>query len=99
MSPARRSLAAAAAGVVLTFGLAGCSKEVDNGQVEKQLKSVLQQRAPNAKFGKVECHDDLKAEKGAKADCDIEVNGTKQKFDAVVTGVDGDKVKYNFEPG
>ena len=99
MSTARRSLAAVAAGSVLVFGLAGCSKEVDNGQVEKQLKSVLQQKAPDHKYGKVECHDDLKAEVGAKADCDIEVDGTKQKFDAKVTKVDGDKVSYDFVKG
>jgi len=99
MSTARRSLAAVAAGTVLVFGLAGCSKEVDNGDVEKQLKAQLEKRAPDRKYGKVECHDDLKAKVGAKADCDIEVDGAKIKFNAVVTSVEGDTVKYDFKEG
>ncbi|AKU15357.1 DUF4333 domain-containing protein [Luteipulveratus mongoliensis] len=98
MSTARRSIAAAAAGTVLIFGLAGCSKEVDNGKVEKELKRVLQERAPDHKYGKVECHDDLKAEVGAKSDCDIQVDGAKIKYDAKVTKVDGDNVSYSFLP-
>lgn len=100
MSTTRRSLAAAAAGLVLVAGLAGCgAKEIDNGKVEKELKSKLQERAPDHKYGKVECHDDLKAEVGKKSDCDIEVDGVKIKYDAKVVKVDGDTVNYEFTPG
>lgn len=99
MFTARRSLTAVVAGLVLTMGLTGCSKEVNNGTIAKTLKSKLQEAAPDHKYGKVECHDNLNAKVGAKTDCDIVVDGTTQKFDAKVTRVEGKKVYYDFVKG
>ncbi|CAG7574547.1 uncharacterized protein DUF4333 [Barrientosiimonas humi] len=99
MTTKRRTFAAAAAALALTAGLTGCSKEVDNGKVEEQLTAALKRSAPDRDYGKADCNDDLKAEVGETADCEIEVDGANIKYKATVKSVEGDTVNFEFTPG
>lgn len=99
MATKRRSTAVAAAALVLTAGLTGCGKSVDSGDVEKELTSALEKQVQGKKFGDPSCKDDLKAEVGATTDCEIDVDGKKQKFKAEVTSVKDDKVRFSFKQG
>jgi Domain of unknown function (DUF4333) len=98
MATKRRSIAVAAAALVLTAGVTGCGKSVDSGDVEKELSDALKKTSTSAKVGEPSCQDDLEAEVGKTTDCEVEFNGKKQKFKAKVTAVDGDKVKFTFQP-
>lgn len=98
MHATRRTAAAAIAGVMLTAGLAGCSKSVEKTDVEQELQKLLKAQAPDREFTKSECEDDLPAEKDKTVDCAITIDGKPSKFTAKVTEVDGENVKFSFEP-
>lgn len=96
MPTMRRGIAAAAAALVLTAGVTGCSKSVDGGDVESELTKALE-KANAGKVSDPSCGE-LDAEVGATSSCEVELNGKKQKFTAEVTSVDDNKVRFNFKP-
>lgn len=99
MASTRRRIGTVAAAALLTVGMTGCGKAVDSGDVEKELSGALEKQSQGAKVGEASCKDDLKAEVGETTDCDVDIDGKKQKFKAKVTSVNDDKVRFNFTRG
>lgn len=100
-SRARRGAAAALTSALLIGGVTACSSEsaVKKSDVEKQIESRLKTTNPDKKVEDVSCEDNLKAKKDATTKCEAKVDGTKQKFVATVTSVEGKTVRYSISKG
>lgn len=98
-SRVRRSAAAALTSALLIGGVTACSSEsaVKKADVEKQIEAKIKSTNPSMKVEDVKCEDNLKAKKDAETKCEAKVNGTTQKFKAVVTSVEGKTVRYTVK--
>ena len=93
-----RAAAASLTSVLLLGGLTACSSDpaVKKSEIEKQLEQRIQSTNPGKKVKDPDCEDDLKAKVGEEIKCELEVGGTKQKFNVKVASVEGKNVRYTF---
>ncbi|GAA1240572.1 DUF4333 domain-containing protein [Prauserella halophila] len=79
------------------FGLTGCSAQVESDELEKQVKSSLEESTGNEAKG-VECPDDLEAETGATTRCTLTaMDGTRLGVSVEVTSVEDSQAKFEIE--
>ena len=78
---------AVAAGLALALIAAGCSKTVDSGQMESDLRDQLSQQANvDPEKVSVDCPDGEKAEEGNKFDCTLTApNGDEVTVNVTIT--------------
>ncbi len=92
---AKIAFCGAATGLLL---LSGCSseKKVDKDDVAKQISTQLESQVGQAPE-KVECPEDLKAEKDATLTCTLTDGSDSYGVKVTVTSVDGDNVKFDIK--
>ena len=97
MSTRRSTLTMGAAALALAFGLSGCggASAVDSSEVEKQISSQLEKQIGQAP-DKVDCPNDLDAEKGAEERCTLTADGQDYGVSVKVTKVDGNDVSFDI---
>ena len=74
------------AALLLSLGIAGCTKTIDGGELEGELKTKL----GASDIQSVDCPDDIEAKKGKKFDCTITTKtGQKAKAQITLTNNEG----------
>jgi hypothetical protein len=86
-------LFAAAAPLLVACGAGSVSQSDVESKTKDQLSSTL-----GDSVEKVECPEDLKAEKGESMTCTATVAGEELDFKIEVTKVDGDSAEWSIEP-
>ena len=92
-----RRAAAAAAVAALALTASACGEEVvSKDEVQDEVSSLIQQQA-GAKPKSVDCPEDLKAEKGEKITCKVEIGGEQANAEVTVTSIENDKANFSVE--
>ncbi len=83
--------------VATSFLLAvGCGSKVSSSSIEEQISSALEGQVGTAPDS-VSCPDDLDAEVGATARCELSFEGETYGVSVEVTSVEGDVAAFDIE--
>ena len=94
-----KRVTASVALVFVASTMAACgASTIDNKSVAKQIVDAQAKKAPDLEVNQGKCPSGIEAKKGAKFKCSVQIAGVKAPYNVTVTKVDGDDVRFDFEP-